>query len=70
MDAEHEKRLQQLEDDKRKLEAAIMEKQRKMRSDLRDWEKLEREAKSSQLRTELADGHLSRLGGTAGMHQY
>ena len=61
MDTEHEKKLQQLEDDKRKLEAAIDEKQRKKRSDLRDWDKLEREAKSSQLRSELAEGHLERL---------
>lgn len=64
MDPEHEKKLQQLEEDKKKLEAAIMEKQRKKRSDLRTWDKLEREAKSSQLRSDLAEEGLSATGGT------
>lgn len=67
LDVGHEKRLQQLEEDKRKLMEAIEEKQRIKRQGLREWEKSERESARDGLRSELAEGHLDRLAGDGGM---
>lgn len=67
LDPASEKRLQQLEDDKKKLIDAIEEKQRIKRKGLRDWENAERESKRDMLKSELAEGHLDRLSGEEGM---
>ena len=67
LDPASEKRLQQLEDDKKKLLDAIEEKQRIKRKGLRDWENAERESKRDMLKSELAEGHLDRLSGEEGM---
>jgi hypothetical protein len=63
VDPEHERKLSQLEEEKKKLEAQIEEKQRAKRQSLREWDKLERESKRDALRSELAEGHLERLSG-------
>ncbi|KAI4154609.1 MAG: hypothetical protein LQ340_001555 [Diploschistes diacapsis] len=66
MDSEHERKLAQIEDEKRRLEGMIEEKQRAKRAGLREWERLERESKRDALRSELAEGHLERLSGEVG----
>ncbi|MCJ1382363.1 hypothetical protein MMC17_005476 [Xylographa soralifera] len=66
LDAAQEKRLQQLEEDRKKLLDVIEEKQRVKRAGLREWEKSEREAGREGLRSELAEGHLGRLSGEGG----
>ncbi|MCJ1399137.1 hypothetical protein MMC11_002339 [Xylographa trunciseda] len=66
LDPAQEKRLQQLEEDRKKLLDVIEEKQRTKRAGLRDWEKSEREAGREGLRSELAEGHLGRLSGEGG----
>ncbi|MCJ1483081.1 hypothetical protein MMC06_003247 [Schaereria dolodes] len=67
LDLAQEKRLQQLEDDKKKLLEAIEEKQRAKRAGLREWEKAERESAREALRSELAEGHLEKLSGDGAM---
>ncbi|KAL9101393.1 MAG: hypothetical protein Q9187_009252, partial [Circinaria calcarea] len=67
LDPAQERRLQQLEDDKKKLLEAIEEKQRAKRQGLREWDKSERESRREGLRSELAEGHLDRLSGEGGM---
>ena len=62
LDPVAEKRLLQLEEDKRKLEEAIAEKQRAKRLELRDWETKERESKRDGLRSELAEQGLEKMG--------
>ena len=66
MDPEHERKLAQIEEEKRRLEAQIEEKQRAKRAGLRDWERLGREAKRDKTKSELAEGHLDRLTGDIG----
>lgn len=61
MDAAAEKRLVQLEEDKKKLLEAIEEKQKAKRQGLREWEKTERESKREGLKSELAEDHLDRM---------
>ena len=63
MDPAAEKRLAQLEEDKKKLLEAIEEKQKAKRQGLREWDKTERESKREGLKSELAEGHLDRMTG-------
>lgn len=63
MDAGAEKRLAQLEEDKKKLLEQIEEKQKAKRAGLREWDKTERETKREGLKSELAEGHLERITG-------
>ena len=63
MDAGAERRLAQLEEDKRKLLEQIEEKQKAKRAGLREWDKTERETKREGLKSELAEGHLERITG-------
>ena len=63
LDPAAEKRLQQIEEDKKKLLEQIEEKQRVKRQGLREWEKAERESRRDGLKSELAEGHLERLTG-------
>ncbi|MCJ1307227.1 hypothetical protein MMC25_000873 [Agyrium rufum] len=63
LDPGQEKRLQQLEEDKKKLMEAIEEKQRVKRMGLRDWERGEREIRREGLKSELAEQSLERLSG-------
>lgn len=67
LDAASERRLAQLEEDKKKLLDQIEEKQRAKRAGLRDWEKLERESAREGLKSELAEGHLNRMTGEGGL---
>ncbi|KAL8794036.1 MAG: hypothetical protein Q9195_003336 [Heterodermia aff. obscurata] len=62
LDPVTEKRLMQLEEDKRKLEEAIAEKQRAKRLELRDWDNKERESKRDGLRSDLAEQGLEKMG--------
>lgn len=66
LDPERERRLAQLEEDRRKLMDVIEEKQRAKRAGLRDWERIEREGRREALKSELAEGHLEKLGGEVG----
>lgn len=61
-DPNTEKKLQQLEEEKKKLEDAIAEKQRAKRLGLRDWDTKERESKRDGLRSELAEQGLEKMG--------
>ena len=62
LDPAAERRLQQLEEDKKKLEDMIAEKQRIKRQSLRDWETKERESARDGLRSELAEQSLEKMG--------
>ena len=62
LDSSAERRLQQLEEDKKKLEDMIAEKQRIKRQGLRDWETKERESARDGLRSELAEQSLENMG--------
>ncbi|KAJ5304626.1 uncharacterized protein N7443_004286 [Penicillium atrosanguineum] len=61
LDAASEKRLAQLELDKDKLLEQMAETQRSKRTDLRDWDRLDRESSICALKSELAEGHLQRM---------
>lgn len=63
LDPAAEKKLQQLEEDSKKLREAIEEKQREKRKGLMEWETRERESKSAALRSELAETQLDALSG-------
>lgn len=63
MDPAAEKRLQQLEDDKKRLLEAIEEKQKAKRAGLRDWDRAERESARDGLKSELAEEALERMQG-------
>lgn len=52
-----------LEEEAAKLRKMIDEKEVKKRQGLREWERLEREASTTALRSELADEHLKALSG-------
>ncbi|MCJ1302183.1 hypothetical protein MMC08_004986 [Hypocenomyce scalaris] len=67
LDPQAEKRLVQLEEDKKKLLEAIEEKQKQKRAGLREWEKAERESVREGLKSELAEGHLDRMTGEGRM---
>ncbi len=66
LDAVSERRLAQLEEDKKRLLDQIEEKQKAKRAGLRDWERLERESAREGLKSELAEGHLDRMTGEGG----
>ena len=66
LDPVQEKRLAQLEEERKRLLEVIEEKQKVKRQGLREWEKVERESASAAVRSELADGHLGRLSGEGG----
>ena len=66
LDPVQEKRLAQLEEEKKKLMDAIEEKQRIKRQGLREWDDMERSGRREGLRSELAQGHLERLSGEGG----
>ena len=69
LDPAAEKRLQQIEDEKKKLEEMIAEKQRVKRQGLREWETKERESARDGLRSDLAEQGLENMGmgeGTTG----
>ncbi|KAI4228385.1 MAG: hypothetical protein L6R36_001668 [Xanthoria steineri] len=61
-----EKRLQEIEEQKRKLLDAIDEKQASKRKALREWERGEAEVKRDGLRSELAERGLEQLTGEGG----
>lgn len=63
IDPAAEKRLQQLEEDKKRLLEAIEEKQKAKRAGLRDWERAERESARDGLKSELAEEALERMQG-------
>ncbi len=63
MDPTAEKRLQQLEEDKKRLLDAIEEKQKAKRAGLREWERAERESTRDGLKSELAEEALERMQG-------
>lgn len=67
LDPQAEKRLAQLEEDKKKLLEAIEDKQKQKRAGLREWDKAERESAREGLKSELAEGHLDRMTGEGGM---
>ena len=66
MDPATEKRLLQLEEDKKRLLEAIDEKQKAKRAGLRDWERAERESARDGLKSELAEEALERMQGEGG----
>lgn len=66
MDPAAEKRLQEIEEQKRKLLDAIDEKQASKRKALREWERGEAEVKRDGLRSELAERGLEQLTGEGG----
>ncbi|KAL8807011.1 MAG: hypothetical protein Q9182_000992 [Xanthomendoza sp. 2 TL-2023] len=66
VDPSAEKRLMELEEQKRKLLEAIDEKQAGKRKALRDWERGEKEVARDGLRSELAERGLEGLTGEAG----
>lgn len=55
------KRLAQLESDRDRLQDAAEASQKAKRASLREWEKLIRESRNADLRSELAEEHLTRL---------
>lgn len=63
MDPAAEKRLAQLEEDKKKLLEAIEEKQKAKRQGLKEWDKAERESRREGLKSDLAEEHLDRITG-------
>lgn len=63
-----EKRLAQLETDKTRLFDQSMQKQESKRSEMRNWDRLDRESSISTLRSELAEGQLQRITGGEGGH--
>ncbi|KAI9671134.1 MAG: hypothetical protein M1817_003641 [Caeruleum heppii] len=60
-------KLAKLEQDKKRLEQELMEKEEKLRGGLRTWERLERESARDGLRSELAEGQVGILSGESGM---
>ncbi|KAL8962908.1 MAG: hypothetical protein Q9193_000761 [Seirophora villosa] len=66
VDPQAEKRLQELEEQKRKLLDAIDEKQAVKRKAVREWERGEQEVKRDGLKSELAEGSLEALTGEGG----
>lgn len=71
LDPAQERKLAQLEEEKRRLEEVIEEKERTKRASLREWERLERESKREGLKASLAEESLGTLAGeAAGMGGY
>ncbi|KAL8838033.1 MAG: hypothetical protein Q9170_002314 [Blastenia crenularia] len=66
VDPSIEKRIQELEEQKRKLLEAVDEKQAGKRKALREWARGEQEVKRDMLRSELAEGSLEALTGEGG----
>ena len=63
LDPAAEKRLAQLEEDRKRLLEAIEEKQKGKRKGLREWERVEGERRRDGLRSELAEASLERMQG-------
>lgn len=63
LDPSSERKLIQLEDETRRLKEELEEKLTAKRKGLKVWDKLARESKREGERSELAEGHLDRLGG-------
>lgn len=63
LDPSAKKRLAELEEQKRKLQEQIDEKQREKRRGLREWDSKERENKRDGLRSELAEVALEAMSG-------
>lgn len=61
LDPAHEKRLQQIEDDKKKLMEVIEQKQAAKRKGLREWESGEREVNREGVRSAEAERGLEGL---------
>lgn len=61
LDPAHEKRLQQIEEDKKKLMDVIEQKQAAKRKGLREWESGEREVNRDGLRSAEAERGLDNL---------
>lgn len=57
------KRLAELEEQKKKLQDQIDEKQREKRRSLREWQSKERESRRDGLRSELAEEALESMSG-------
>lgn len=57
------KKINQLEEDARKLREQIEERQKEKRSSLREWDNRERESRRDGLRSELAESQLEALSG-------
>lgn len=55
------RRLAQLESDRDRLQEAAEARQKTKRASLKEWERLIRESKTADLRSELAEDHLMRL---------
>lgn len=58
-----EKKINQLEEDAKRLRDQIEEKQREKRGGLREWDSRERESRREGLRSELAEAQLEGLSG-------
>ena len=63
LDPAAKKRLAELEEQKRKLQDPIDEKQREKRKGLREWDSKERESRRDGLRSELAEEALEAMSG-------
>ena len=63
LDPAAKKRLAELEEQKRKLQDQIDEKQREKRKGLREWDSKERESRRDGLRSELAEEALEAMSG-------
>lgn len=66
LDPAAKKRLAELEEQKRKLQDQIDEKQKEKRRGLREWESKERESRRDGLRSELAEEALEAMSGEGG----
>lgn len=63
LDPAARKRLAELEEQKKKLQDQIDEKQREKRRGLREWDSKERESRRDGLRSELAEEALETMSG-------
>ena len=63
LDPAARKRLAELEEQKKKLQDQIDEKQREKRKNLREWDSKERESRRDGLRSELAEEALEAMNG-------
>ena len=63
LDPATRKRLAELEEQKKKLQDQIDEKQREKRRGLREWDSKERESRRDGLRSELAEEALEAMSG-------
>lgn len=59
-------RLKKRQEEEVVLRADYNAKQEKLRQDLKEWERLERESAAMALRSELSEGHVRMLAGETG----